>query len=194
VVQHKCILIGVSQTFFGETAVDNAALEELLRDATTRQFWLKPVGLADRPIIINGRSQVRFQEEFAQDELEVRFTRNADEVRDGDLLIMYRVGVAAVMYVAERLPRARWTTPEDILPDGVTQRYPEWFKARNVTPNFSVSWWRFPAIKPFTLAKELNPSHSDDPTRLGRLYFRSDRARIPVWFAEELIRRIERVS
>jgi hypothetical protein len=56
-----------------------------------------------------------------------------------------------------------------------------------------VAWQQF-RIKPFTLANKLNPEHPDDPVRLGRLYFRSDRAPIPRWFAEELIGRIQRLS
>jgi hypothetical protein len=167
-------------------AVDNERLERVLKDPESTQFWLKPVGLGDRPIIINGKEQ----EVFGEAEIEIRFTRNADEVHDGDVLIVYRVGLAAVMYVAERLPRTEWTTAEDVYPAGVCERYPHWFKARNLTPAFGQHWQRF-LIKPFTLAKRVNEDHPNDPAKLGALFFGKDRARIPPWFAEFLIRHIQ---
>jgi hypothetical protein len=169
--------------------MDNDHLARVLKDAAGRRFWLKPVGLGDRPIILNGREH----EEFGEAEVEIRFTRNADEVRDGDVLLAYRVGTAALMYVAERLPRGEWTTAEEVHPAGVCDRYPEWFKARNLTPEFGTHWRRFP-IKPFTLAKSANAEHSMDQARLGRLNYRDDRAPIPFWFAESLIRRIQAAS
>jgi hypothetical protein len=142
--------------------------------------------LGDRPIIIDGRET----EEFSEAEVEIRFTRNADEIRDGDVLLVYRVGVAALMYVAERLPQREWATPELGYPAGARERYPEWFKARNLTPTFGVHWQCF-SIKPFTLATELNAAHPTDQARLGRLHYSSDRAIIPFWFAEALIRQIQ---
>ena len=68
-----------------------------------------------------------------------------------------------------------------------------WFKARNLTPTFGAHWHRFP-IKPFTLAKEANTEHPADAARLGRLLYSSDRAPIPTWFAEMLIRQIQAAS
>jgi len=169
--------------------VDNDRLDQLLQQATSRQFWLKPVGLGDRPIIIDGIEK----ETFPEAEVEIRFTHNAAEVRDGDVLLVYRVGVAALMYIAERLPQQQWATPEHECRAGVRERYPEWFKARNLTPTFGTHWQRFP-IKPFTLAIELNTEHPTDEARLGRLQYSSDRAPIPQWFAEEIIQRVRAAS
>jgi len=169
--------------------VDNDRLEQLLQHAANRQFWLKPVGLGDRVIIIDGIEK----ETFPEAEVEIRFTRDAAEVRDGDVLLVYRVGVAALMYIAERLPRHEWTTPEHDYRAEVRERYPEWFKARNLTPTFGAHWQRF-SIKPFTLANELNTEHPTDEARLGRLQHSSDRAPIPQWFAEEIIQRVRAAS
>jgi hypothetical protein len=93
------------------------------------------------------------------------------------------------MYVVEHLPEREWTTPEDVCLEGVPERWPYWFKARNLTPEFGLSWQQF-LIKPFRLARRLNPEHPNDPARLGTLQYSNDRARIPLWFAEELIHRI----
>jgi hypothetical protein len=174
---------------FGVSSMDNNRLDEVLKNAESKQFWLKPVGLGDRPIIINGREQ----ELFGEAEVQIDFTRSADEVQHGDVLIVYRVGVAALMYIAERLPQSEWTTVEDVYQAGVRERYPVWFKARNLTPTFGQHWTRF-LIKPFTIAKRVNVEHPMDPARLGTLLYGNDRARIPRWFAELLIRRIQEVA
>jgi hypothetical protein len=158
----------------------------MLNTARGRRFWLKPVGLGDRPIIINGAEH----EECTESEVEIRFTRASDEIQVGDILLAYRVGVATLMYIAERLPRGEWKTAEEVYPAGVRERYPEWFKARNLTPTFGAYWRQF-LIKPFTLAKVANIEHPTDPARLGRLHYSSDRASIPFWFAESLIRCVQ---
>ncbi len=169
--------------------MDNDRLNQLLEDAANRRFWLKPIGLGDRPIVMNGS----VKENFGEAEVEILFTRKADEIRVGDVLIVYRVGVAAVMYVAERLPRSEWTTDQIEYPAGVRDRYPESFKARNLTPTFGEHWQQF-IIKPFTLANRITPQPGMEPVKLGTLNWSNDRARIPQWFAELLIRRIQAAS
>jgi hypothetical protein len=166
--------------------MDNARLDQLLRVAGSRQFWLKPVGIVERPIVINGR----VREGFGEAELEILFAKPTDDVQLGDILIVYRVEVSAVMYVAERLPEHEWTTPEDVYLEGVRERWAYWFKARNLTPEFGENWRRF-MIKPFTLAQRLNPGHPNDPAQIGIIQYGNDRARIPQWFAEEIIQQIQ---
>jgi hypothetical protein len=56
--------------------MDNARLDQLLRVAESRQFWLKPVGIAGRPIVINGREREKVNEA----ELEIRFAKPTNDV------------------------------------------------------------------------------------------------------------------
>lgn len=71
-------------------------------------------------MIINGREH----EDFGEAEVQIRFTKKADEIGDGDILLVYRVGLAFLMHVVERLPQSEWRTPENDYPAGVRQRYP----------------------------------------------------------------------
>lgn len=163
--------------------MDNQSLNELLQDKRERQFWLKPVGLRGIPLLNN-------KEVFPESEVEIRFVDKVTNIDDGDVLIVYRVGAAKLMYVAERLPRSQWTTPEDpTLTEEIRVRYPHFIKARNLTPEYGV-WWSEFNLKPFTLAKRWNLLHLDEPARLGAINWSKDRAPIPRWFAEALTQRI----
>jgi hypothetical protein len=161
--------------------VDNQSLDNLLQDKRERQFWLKPVGLP-------GISLRKQPEEFPESEVEIRFVDRVTNIQDGDILIVYRTGMARLMYVAERLPKSQWTTPEDpTLTEEIRNRYPHFFKTRNLTPEYGVRWSEF-NHKPFSLANRLNPLHQDEPALLGAINFHKDRAPIPRWFAEYMIR------
>lgn len=167
--------------------MDNQSLNELLQDKRERQFWLKPVGLPGIPLH-------KQPEAFPESEVEIRFVDNVTNIHDGDVLVVYRVGPAKLMYVAERLPRSQWTTPEDpTLTEEIRARYRHFFKARNLTPEYGV-WWPDFSHKPFTLANRWNPLHQDEPARLGAINWHKDRAPIPRWFAEALIQRIRDIS
>jgi hypothetical protein len=161
--------------------VDNESLDDMLQDKRERQYWLKPVS---RPGVPLGRDP----ETFPESEVETHFVDRVDNIAEGDVLIVYRTGVAKLMFVAVRLPHSQWTTPPANRSEENKRRYPYFFKAKNLTPEYGVCWPGF-NHKPFTLANQLNPLHPEDLARLGRIQHHSDRAPIPRWFAEYLIQR-----
>ena len=162
--------------------MDNASLNKVLQSGPKTQFWLKPIGRAD--------SSVLDPVVYLSEQVEVRFTRGAGEIAVGDLLIAYRPGLSTLLYVAVRIPSHEWTSATSVCSPEAQERYPYYFLAKNLTPSF-VTLWQNHRIKPFTLARQYNPAHPGDEARLGRLQHASDRAPIPRWFAEVLIRRIQ---
>jgi hypothetical protein len=166
--------------------LDNISLDRLLEDASERRFWLKPIGLPglDMPRI----------EAWTESEIEINFVSNTDGIAEGDILIAWRTGASNLIYVAERLPQSQWTTERDIFEPEILQRYPYYFKSKNLTPEFGGVWDRF-GLRPFSLAREYNELHPDtDPIVLGALQHGADRLCIPRAFAEYLIRRIRAIT
>jgi len=166
--------------------MDNQLLHTLLTDGRERQFWLKPVGLADRPL-------ERQPEVWPEDEIEILFAKDHANVAVGDVLIAYRVGVAKVIFIAERLPATHAAQRDEQISQESRQRYPYSLTARNLTPTYGMRWSQF-NIKPLTLAKEYQPLHPEEPAGVGPLYHRSDRARIAHWLGKLLIQLVQETT
>ena len=164
--------------------MDRNCLEELLNDSRERQFWLKPVG----PPRDHPDWAAEDERTWIENELEIHFHTTPVQIAPGGVLIAYRVRYSTLIYVAERLPVNEWSQAE-VRSEYWRDRFPYYIKARNLTPEFGMAWKRFD-IRPFPLAKAGNEFHPEDPARLGSILRGNDKARIPRWFAESLIRRI----
>jgi hypothetical protein len=164
--------------------VDDISLKTLLEDVSGRQYWLKPIGLPNRPI------ENRQPEVWPESPLDIHFARNPAAVAERDILIAFRTGESKIIFVAERPPGGPYPTEDNTLPEWVRKRYPLFYKARNLTPVYGKKWRRY-SLKPFALAKKFNAKHPDrQPVKLGALNFGSDKLRIDQLFAEFLIRQI----
>src|SRR5262245_54774347 len=114
--------------------MDQVTLQPLIGKG--RQFWLKPVGPPkDHPDW--GADEVRT---WPHPEIEVHFTRNPVQIAVGAIVIAYRIRLRTLIYVAQRLSAAEWTTEEEKRSEYWRERYPYYFKARNLTPEFGASW------------------------------------------------------
>jgi hypothetical protein len=161
--------------------MDNQTLDVLLNDRRERQYWLKPIGLPDRPM-------VQQPEIWTGSPVEIGFATPA-QVGVGDVLIAFRTGVSKLIYVAESLEAIRESTPEEREHQEWRQRWPWCLNSRNLTPTYGGVWNEF-NLKPFALADEYNLLHPDHQVSLGTLNFGSTVLRIPRPFAEFLIQRI----
>ena len=164
--------------------MDNNRLEELLNDGRERQFWLKPVG----PPQDHPDWGVECDRRWIENQIEIHFHKNPVRIAVGAVLIAYRVRYSTLIFVAQRLPVSEWSH-EEVRSEYWRDRFPHHIKARNLTPEFGMAWKRFD-IRPFPLAKAGNELHPEDPACLGAIQRGCDRATIPRWFAESLIRRI----
>jgi hypothetical protein len=165
--------------------MDNISLDRLLQDRQDRTFWLKSIGPP--------RDDPRWNDEesrtWRQDLVEIHFARRPGRIQRGDILIAYRVRIRKALYVAECLAAAQRATEEQIQRDSFRGRWPWFFPARNLTPEYGGRWNQF-NIRPFRLAREYNVNHPDDPASLGAIMHGSGQAVIPRRFAEVLIRAI----
>jgi hypothetical protein len=168
--------------------VDDKSLDHLLNDGRERQFWLKPIGPPkDHPDY--AAEELRT---WTEREIEIHFHKNPVKIAVGAFLIAYRVRYATLIYVAERLPLEEWSR-EEVRSEYSRRRWPYYIKARNLTPEYGKVWKRF-SLQPFPLAKEYNIPHPEDPALLGSILRGNDKASIPRWFAELLIRRIRDIT
>jgi hypothetical protein len=159
-------------------------LSALMKSGGSRHYWLKPIGLHDRPM-------ERQPEVFPESELNIHFHTDPAAVAEGDILIGFRTGKSKLIWVAERLAGGPWPSEDDKTMLGwVRERFPWFYKARNLTPEFGIRWDQH-KLKPFTLVDEYNAAHSDkQPMSLGALQFGNDKLQIEQQFAEFLIRKI----
>jgi hypothetical protein len=167
-----------------EFTLDTSSLDVLLKNAHKKQFWLKPIGAPkwhkDWPLAESRK--------WTEDQVEIHFHDDPVKIAVGAIVIAYRIRYAKLIYVAERLPVNRWGKPEWRAPEWV-KHFPYYIKATNLSPEFGGAWKRH-NFKPFTLAKEYNILHPEDPASLGAIKFGADKVAIPQGFAELLIQLI----
>lgn len=164
--------------------MDNDSLDLLLTNASKRQFWLKPIGWPqDHPYwdLIEDRV-------WTQDQIQIDFSDDPVQVAVAGVVIVYRINISQLCFVAERLPVADWTAKEPRSAEQL-RRWPHYIKARNLTPQFGRVWKQYD-LHPFPLADEYNRLHPENTVTLGNIQFGGDKLQIPQAFAEFLIRHI----
>jgi hypothetical protein len=141
--------------------LDATSLDKLLNDSRDRQFWLKPIGFPkDHP-----DWDVFETRKWTECEIEIHFAKTPARIAVGAVLIAYRIHVSKLIFVAERLPMTKWSAPENRSAYS-KRRWPYYIKGLNLTPEYGSVWNRY-SFQPFTLAKEFNAEHSEDPVHLG---------------------------
>src|SRR5687767_13303872 len=108
------------------------------------QHWLKPQGMPDAP--------VDESEAFADPRYRVGFAKPPRAVEVGDVLIVYRIGVAAILYAGEVVEPWREATALEIQNEPWREGWPYVVEVENLTPDFGREWARH-RLKPFSLAR-----------------------------------------
>jgi hypothetical protein len=163
--------------------MDNEALNDLL-NTSERQFWIKPWGHPDR-------SPDEERQFFDDPSITIGFSRQPNRVRVGDILIVHRIKVSKLIFIAETVASPVKVTEEQIKVNPLYRRWPWNIDTRNLTPTYGAQWSRY-SLKTFALAREYNDLHPQDKVNLGSLNFGADKLRVSEGFGKFLIKEIMR--
>ena len=164
--------------------MDNENLSELVQSTGNRQFWIKPVGNPELPVDEDRR--------YDSSTIRIDFANNPLAVKPEDILIIYRIKVSKLLYVAEALSSSSKATDEEIKKEPWRMRWSWIIEAKNLTPEYGASWAKY-ALKPFALAKEYDQRSPTKKAKIGGLKFGSDKMRISQDFGKFLIEKIMQV-
>jgi hypothetical protein len=161
--------------------MDNEILGGLIQIPGNRQFWIKPVGNPDLP--------VDEHRPYDSSTIRIEFANNPLAVKPGDILIVYRIKISKLLYVAEALSTSFKATDEEIKKEPWRMRWLWIFEAKNLTPEYGASWARY-SLKPFALAKEYNQEDRIKKAKIGGIKFGSDKLRISQGFGLFMLKKI----
>ncbi|MBA4189461.1 MAG: hypothetical protein C0467_15835 [Planctomycetaceae bacterium] len=162
-------------------ALDNANLSGILSDTGNRTFWIKPVGLPGT--LPTGT------ETYNTDPQRVDFSVRPVSVQLRDVFLAYRVGDLRLMYVGECDSEMRQATADEIALNPNRGRWPWYFEAKNLTPEYGSVWLQHD-LRPVRLVEEFNALNPGATARLNGLMYGRDRLRVARTFAEFIIRRV----
>ena len=165
--------------------MDNDALNGIL-NTSGKQFWLKPWGHPER-------SPDEEQQSFDSPSITTGFTEQPSGVNVGDILIVHRIKVSKLIFVAETVASPVKSTEEQIRANPDYERWLWNIDSRILTPTYGAQWDRF-SLKTFSLAREYNDLYPQDKVNLGRIQFGGDKPRISDGFAKFLIKEIMRLA
>ena len=146
------------------------------------QHWLKPQGIPDVP--------VNEHEAFAGARYRIGFAKAPRAVEVGDILIVYRIGISAVLYAGEAVKPWRQATADEIRQEPWRERWRWVVEVQNLSPEFGREWARH-RLKPFTLAREYTNLNPADLQRLGTINFGNDKKALSAPFARYILTRMD---
>ena len=165
--------------------MDNEALNDLL-NFTERQFWIKPWGHPDR-------SPDEEQQSFDDPSITIGFAKQPNGIRIGDILIVHRIKVSKLIFVAETVASPVRATEEQMKVNPLFRRWPWNIETRILTSTYGAQWSRY-SLKTFALAEEYNDLNPQDQVNLGSLKWGADKLRISERFGKFLIKEIMRLE
>src|SRR5215213_2473423 len=142
--------------------MDNAALNNLL-NTSGKQYWIKPWGHPNR-------GPEEEQQSFGDQPITIGFSRQPNGVRLGDILLVHRIKVSKLMFVAETIASPIRATEEQMRVNPLYERWPWNIETRILTPTYGSQWSRY-SLKTFALAREYNDLYPQDEVNLGALKF-----------------------
>jgi hypothetical protein len=161
--------------------MDNACLEQLMRDNRACTFWVKPYGLPS--------SRATGNETYDAERLRVDFAVRPSGVELGDVLFVYRTGNCKLLYIGECVSELQEATAGEIAQNPNRGRWPWYVEVRNLTRDYGCVWDNHD-LNPFRLVEEYNALNQPEPVSLNGLMFGKDKLRVPRPFADFLIARI----
>jgi len=158
--------------------VDNAGIEAVLADDAERGFWLKPVGDPTRPVDLAAAYTGT-----------IEFAKEPVGLAVGDVVMVSRIGVSKVMYVARCLSAPELATDAQVAEEPWRARVRWFVRTENLTPDYGRNWGRY-MLKPFDLVKEYNDLYPEVPAKLDTLRRSAEIVAIPREFVAYILRRI----
>ena len=144
--------------------MDNATLNNVILDAGTRQFWIVLWGDPDHS---DDDTQV-----FNEPNYHHGFAVNPTAMTVGDILIVHRIHISKIIFVAETLASPRQSTEEESRSEWWRKRWQWSVETKNLTPTYGAYWKRY-SLKAFDLARQYNKVNAQDKVNLGPINFGS---------------------
>ena len=166
--------------------MDNANLNDLLLDIGERQFWIKPWGHPER-------TPDEDEQIFDFPAMTIGFARQPNAVRVGDVLLVHRIKVSKLMFVAEVVSAPHEATDEEIKRNPLLERWKWSVETRNLTAGYGAQW-RSHSLKTFALADEFKKLNPQEKFTLGSINFGNDKVRVPKDFGEFIVKEIMRLE
>lgn len=166
--------------------MDNSILNNLLQDSSERQFWIKPWGHPER-------SPDEEEQVFDVPVITINFAKQPNGVQVGDILIVHRIKVSKLMFVAEITSSPHYATDAEIKKNPLLERWKWSVETRNLTPVYGSQWFEH-SLKTFGLAKEYNKLNPQDQVKLGGIQFGSDKLKVSESFGEFVIKEIMQIK
>ncbi len=161
--------------------MDNISLQSILSEKGSRSFSIKTIGIPGE--------EPELRQLFTLPNLTVEFARQPNSIKIGDILIVHRIGVAKVVYVAECQSAAREATAKEIIEQPFMDHWHWTMKLGNLAPIYGRHWAEY-NVKPFTLVREYNRLYPHDKVRLGALQFGSGHLNISPEFGAFVLQKI----
>jgi hypothetical protein len=161
--------------------MDNISLQSILLGSASRTFWIKTIGIPGE--------EPDLHQLFTLPNLTVEFARQPNSIEIGDILIIHRIGIGKVVYVAECKSPAREVTVQEIREHPFMEHWHWTMELRNLTPIYGRHWAEND-VKPFTLVREYNELNPTDKQNLGSLKFGGGHQQISSKFGEFLLQKI----
>jgi len=165
--------------------MDNETLNDVIRDADARQFWIVLWG--DPEHSPDEDSQV-----FNEPAYDQGFAVNPTAIKIGDVLFVHRIHVSNIIFVAETVALPRKSQEDERMEELWRKRWQWSVETKNLTPTYGAYWKRY-SLKSFDLAKEYNKVNPQDHVNLGRLK-RGSYVSISEDFAKFLLNEIIRLQ
>jgi hypothetical protein len=161
--------------------VDYNILTSILIDPVKRNYWIKPVGIPEQEADLNQR--------FTESRLRIDFAHSPDEIRVGDVLIVYRIKITKLIYIAICETGVMKATSSEMIEQPWKQRWSYYINGINITPTYGGQWVQH-ELKPFELVKAFNLNYPDQKQNINTIKWGNDKKQISEEFAHYIMRKI----
>jgi PLD-like domain len=158
---------------------------------TNPQYFLKPVGVTDSPILLED------QRDFSNIHENLHFSKKKPKgVRKGDVLITVAVTAGSLLSYYKVTGGLQEVTDDDKGRDAWKERWPWYMEGRNLSPEFGGQWWvhniqRKDVLEEFFEKYPGVPVTSAGGFSLGTLNYGGDKVKITKEFGDFLISKIK---
>ena len=151
--------------------------------------WLKPSGVSDAPI---GEDEV-----FNIDD-RLYFAKRAIGIKEGDIIVVYGVGVRKILAIYIALSEVKKSTEEEINDENWKQRWPWYVFGKNITPKYGEIWATHELYIKELGRKYLSLFPAKNITTysnsLGTLNYGADKVRLDRDFADYIIKEVGKLE
>ena len=163
-------------------------------DNKNPQYFLKPIGTSDEPILLDERW------DFSELHQNLYFSKKKPRgVRKGDIVITTAIGPGSLLSYFKVTGGLSHVTKEELARSPRLERWPWYMEGKCQSPKFGRDWWRH-NIRRQDVLEEFLEVHPGIPVTesgsfsLGTLNFGNDKVQLTEEFAKFIIDKIEQIE